>query len=88
MAQNLWLWKNKGLIGSLKAKLNQSSNLENKLIGIHCIIHREALCPKSLRMRNSMDVVSIVNILKSKGLKRLKFVLFLKQIDSKYADVI
>ena len=33
-------------------------------------------------------VVSIVYILKSKGLKHRKFVLFLKQIDSKYADVI
>jgi len=48
--------ENVGVVGLLKAKLN-SLGTTDTFSAIHCIIHQEALCGKSLKMKDVMDVV-------------------------------
>lgn len=58
---------------------------------IHCIIHQEALCGKSLRQMNAMKiVVKITNLIRggNKALSHRKFRNFLTEIDATYGDLL
>jgi len=55
---------------------------------IHCIIHREQLCIKSLGMKDVMSVVvQVVNFIRARGLKHREFRSILEDIGSEYDDI-
>lgn len=52
----------------------RSLGITHKLVKIHCIIHQETLCAKSLKFKNIMDiVVKTVNLILSRGLNHRQF---------------
>lgn len=58
---------------------------------IHCIIHQEALCGKSLRQVNAMKVaVKVTNIIRggNRSLTHRKFRDFLSEMDAAYGDLL
>lgn len=58
---------------------------------IHCIVHQEALCGKSLRQSNVMKVVvKITNIIRggNRALTHRKFRDFLAEVDATYGDLL
>lgn len=58
---------------------------------IHCIIHQEALCGKSLRQINAMKVaVKVTNIIRggNRSLTHRKFRDFLREMDAAYGDLL
>jgi hypothetical protein len=76
-----------GVIGRIKDFM-KSKNFEAP-IAIHCIIHLEVLCCKTLEMKNVMDVVvKIVNFIRSRGLHHRQFKAFLLEIEAEDRDVI
>ena len=75
--------RNNGLVGLLK-------NNDVNCVTIHCIIHQEALCSKSLQISDIMSHVSaIVNFIRAgnKAQRHGKFVHFLKDLDAAYEDM-
>ncbi|XP_075692926.1 general transcription factor II-I repeat domain-containing protein 2-like [Rhinoderma darwinii] len=59
--------ENVGVVGLLKAKRNQLS-LSSPFSAIHCILHQEALCSKSLKMKEVMDfVIRTVNFIRARA---------------------
>ncbi|KAG6926376.1 GTF2I repeat domain containing 2 [Chelydra serpentina] len=55
----------------------------------HCIIHRQVLCSKVLKFEHVMSVVvSIVNYIRSRGLKHRTFRAFLEGVDAESSDLI
>ncbi len=62
-----------GVAIRLKEKL-RSLNPNHKFCNIHCILHQEALCSKTLKMEHVMDVVlKTVNLIRAKGLNHRQF---------------
>ena len=56
---------------------------------IHCIIHQEALCAKTVQLGNVMNtVVKIVNIIPSRGLYHRQFQSLQSDVDAEYGDVL
>uniref|UniRef100_K7FWM9 SPIN-DOC-like zinc-finger domain-containing protein n=1 Tax=Pelodiscus sinensis TaxID=13735 RepID=K7FWM9_PELSI len=54
----------------------------------HCIIHQQVLCSKVLKFEHVMSVVvSIVNYIRSRGLKHRTFRVFLEGVDAKCRDL-
>lgn len=54
-----------------------------KVIQIHCIVHLQALCSKVLNFEHVMKVVvSVVNYIRSSGLKHRTFKAFLEEVDA------
>ena len=49
---------NVGVVGLVKEKLNSLEANEINFISVHCILHQEALCRKSLQMKEVMDLAS------------------------------
>ena len=47
---------NVGVVGLVKKKLNSLEANEINFISVHCILHQEALCSKSLQMKEVMDL--------------------------------
>ena len=65
---------NVGVVGLVKKKLNSLEANEINLISVHCILYQEALCSKSLQMKEVMDlVVKTVNFIRSHGLNYRQF---------------
>ncbi len=55
----------------------------------HCIIHQEALCAKTIQLRDVLeDVIKTVNVIKARGLFHKEFKEFLSELDAKYGDVV
>uniref|UniRef100_A0A674JUH9 SPIN-DOC-like zinc-finger domain-containing protein n=1 Tax=Terrapene triunguis TaxID=2587831 RepID=A0A674JUH9_9SAUR len=55
----------------------------------HCIIHQQVLCSKVLKFEHVMSVVvSIVNLIRSRGLKHRTFRAFLEGEDAECSDLI
>uniref|UniRef100_A0A8C3SKW3 SPIN-DOC-like zinc-finger domain-containing protein n=1 Tax=Chelydra serpentina TaxID=8475 RepID=A0A8C3SKW3_CHESE len=55
----------------------------------HCIIHQQVLCSKVLKFEHVMSVVvSIVNCIRSRGLKHRTFRAFLEGVDVECSDLI
>ena len=65
---------NVGVVGLVKKKLNSLEANEINFISVHCILYQEALCSKSLQMKEVMDlVVKTVNFIRSHGLNHRQF---------------
>jgi hypothetical protein len=62
-----------GVVTKLQEKIKES-NGSQKLFHIHCIIHREVLCAKILKMESVMNiVVQVVNFIKNRALNHREF---------------
>jgi len=71
-------------VALLKKHLRES-NFEQDILTVHCFIHREALCSKTLKMTHVMEVVvKCVNEIRAKGLKHRKFQTFLEEVNAQY----
>ncbi|XP_075207832.1 general transcription factor II-I repeat domain-containing protein 2-like [Anomaloglossus baeobatrachus] len=80
--------ENIGVVGLLKAKRNQLS-LSGPFSAIHCILHQEALCGKSVQLKEVMDfVVKTVNFIRARGLNHRQFTSFLSDMDTEYGDLL
>ncbi|EZA55208.1 General transcription factor II-I repeat domain-containing protein 2B, partial [Ooceraea biroi] len=75
-----------GFVGCLKSKLIAQS--KQKIYSIHCIIHQEALCAKSLKYDEVMKIViKVVNFIRTTGLNHRQFREFLSSLESDYTDI-
>lgn len=75
-----------GFVGRLKSKLIAQSKQE--IYSIHCIIHQEALCAKSLKYDEVMKIViKVVNFIRTTGLNHRQFRAFLSSLESDYTDI-
>ena len=80
--------ENVGVIGLMKNKLHSLKTGIN-FASIHCILHQEALCSKSLKMKEVMDVVvKTINFIRSRGLNHRQFTSFLADMDSEYGEIL
>ncbi|KAJ4440532.1 hypothetical protein ANN_08673, partial [Periplaneta americana] len=76
-----------GFIGRLR-KFLRSMDMPSDFLSIHCIIHREALCAKSVALNNVMSVVvNCVNFIKSSSLRNRQFKELLEELGSHYENV-
>ena len=76
---------NTGFMGRIQAKMNE---LGFCTIPIHCIIHQQSLCSKSVKLDGVMSlVVKITNTLRSKGFNHRQFKAFLEDIGCEHADI-
>ncbi|KAG6925563.1 GTF2I repeat domain containing 2 [Chelydra serpentina] len=81
--------ENVGVVGLLKTKLNSLNILGISFTSIHCILHQEALCSKSLQTKEVMDVVvKTVNFIRARGLNHRQFTSFLASTDSEYGELL
>jgi len=77
-----------GVVGLLKEKRNQLC-LSRPFTAVHCIVHQEALCAKSLQMKDVMDVVvKTVNFIRARGLNHRQFTSFLTLLDTEYGELL
>ncbi|XP_069461251.1 general transcription factor II-I repeat domain-containing protein 2-like [Ambystoma mexicanum] len=82
------------MVGSKKgviARINQEMDKHNysQPIAIHCLIHQQALCSKSLKFDSVMTiVVSCVNFIRAHALKHRQFQEFLSELNADYGDVL
>ena len=75
-----------GMTSMVYAKVQESGGEAFK---IHCIIHQEAFCAKTVQLGDVMNtVVKIVNIIRSRGLYHRQFQSFLSDVDADYGDVL
>lgn len=73
----------KGLIGRLKEKLGNQN-----VTFIHCFLHQESLCAKSVKMSHVMDaVVKATNLIRSRALNHRCFREFLRLVRNDYSDI-
>ena len=80
---------NVGVVGLAKKKLNSLEANEINFIGVHCILPEDALCSKSLQMKEVMDlVVKTVNFIRFHGLNHRQFKSFLVDMDSEYGELL
>lgn len=79
-----FIGSNTGFVGLLKQnKINVPT--------LHCIIHQEALCAKSINLKDTMaTVVKITNLIRGghRSLNHRKFLSFLEEVDSSYGDLL
>ncbi|XP_069469912.1 general transcription factor II-I repeat domain-containing protein 2-like [Ambystoma mexicanum] len=82
------------MVGSKKgviACINQEMDKHNYShpMAIHCLIHQQALCSKSLKFDSVMTiVVSCVNFIRAHALKHRQFQEFLSELNADYGDVL
>ena len=59
-----------------------------KPLVIHCILHQQALCGKYIDLSSVLDpVISIVNYIRSHGLKHRQFRDFLEEMNAEFPDL-
>jgi hypothetical protein len=76
-------------VGALVEQYQKSLGVTHQLIKIHCIIHVEALCAKSVTMQHVLDVaVKTVNIIRARGLNHRQFKEMLQQLEVEYGDLL
>ncbi|XP_014678067.1 PREDICTED: general transcription factor II-I repeat domain-containing protein 2A-like [Priapulus caudatus] len=76
----------KGIASMVCAKMRESGG---EAVKMHCIIHQEALCAKTVQLEDVMNtVVKTVNIIRARGLYHRKFQAFLSDVDAEYGDVL
>ncbi|KAK3889500.1 hypothetical protein Pcinc_006472 [Petrolisthes cinctipes] len=79
--------KENGCVALIKKDV-RNENADQDILGVHCIVHQEALCGKIMNLTHVMDVVlKCVNEIRSKGLKHRQFQAFLEEIDAEFKDV-
>ncbi|XP_055901518.1 general transcription factor II-I repeat domain-containing protein 2B-like [Biomphalaria glabrata] len=77
-----------GVVELMVQKRYQLS-LAGPFAAIHCILHQEALCGKSLQTNNVMDVVvKTVNFIRALGLNHRQFVSFLADLETEYGELL
>ena len=82
------VWRIDGVI-ALMEKAQPNAGIANTLIKTQCIIHQEALCAKSLKMQDMMNVVGKhVNFVRKQGLNYRWFQQFLLEINTEYGDLL
>ncbi|KAL4083148.1 hypothetical protein QTP88_028478 [Uroleucon formosanum] len=75
----------KGLIGQIFTNCEKEGF---KPMTLHCIIHQQALCGKTLDLSCVMDpIISTVNFIRSSALRHRQFQDFLKEIETEYPDI-
>ena len=76
----------KGMASMVCAKVKES---RGEAVRMHCIIHQEALCAKTVQLGDVMNtVVKTVNIIRARGLYHREFQAFLSDVDAEYGDVL
>ncbi|KAK3918372.1 General transcription factor II-I repeat domain-containing protein 2A [Frankliniella fusca] len=78
-----------GVVARLRLKV-KAAGAATDLIGVHCIIHREALCSKVVRLKSVMDVVTkTINFIrvKGQGLNRREFQTLMKDMEMEHTDL-
>jgi len=76
----------KGMASLVCAKVKESGG---EAVRVHCIIHQEALCAKTVQLGDVMNtVVKTVNIIRARGLYHREFQAFLSDVDAEYGDVL
>ena len=77
-----------GVVGLIVEKRNRLS-LTGPFAAIHCILHQEALCGKSLQMKDVMDVVvKTVNFIRARGLNHRQFASFVAELETEYGELL
>lgn len=77
----------KGFVALLKQEFRKQ-NIPHELLSIHCLIHQEALCKKTLKLDNVTSVVvNFVNFVRGSSLRHRQFVNFMRERGSEYSDV-
>ncbi|KAM9316753.1 general transcription factor II-I repeat domain-containing protein 2-like [Gastrophryne carolinensis] len=82
------------MVGSKKgviARINQEMDKHNYShpLAIHCLIHQQTLCSKSLKLDSVMTiVVSCVNFIRAHALNHRQFQEFLSELNADYGDVL
>lgn len=72
--------------GMACAKVRESGG---EAVKMHCIIHQEALCAKTVQLGDVMNtVVKTVNIIRAQGLYHRQFQAFLSDVDAEYGDLL
>ena len=81
--------KEKGFVALLEKERIISGSNTVKLVKVHCIIHQENLCSKSLRMKSVMEiVVKTINYIRARGLNHRQFRKLLDEMESQYGDLL
>ncbi|XP_074498629.1 general transcription factor II-I repeat domain-containing protein 2-like [Sebastes fasciatus] len=76
----------KGMASMVCAKVRESGG---EAVKMHCIIHQEALCAKTVQLGDVMNtVVKTVNIIRARGLHHREFQAFLSDVDAEYGDLL
>ena len=79
---------NKGF-SSLMVKHCQDRGFKQPIKKLHCIVHQEALCAKSAKMRSVMSVaVKVVNFVLARGFNHRQFRDLLMEADAQYGDLL
>ena len=80
---------NVGIVELVKNKLNSLETEGINFASVYYILHQDALCCKSLQMKEMMDlVVKTVNFIRSRGLNHRQLKFFLVDIDSEYGELL
>lgn len=75
-----------GMASMVCRKVRESGG---EAVKMHCIIHQEALCAKTVKVNDVMDtVVKTINLIRAKALNHRQFQTFLSEIEAEYGDVI
>ncbi|XP_069610761.1 general transcription factor II-I repeat domain-containing protein 2-like [Ranitomeya imitator] len=77
----------KGVIARIKQEMDKRNH--SHPIAIHCLIHQQALCSKSLKWDSVMKiVVSCVNFIRANALNHRQFQEFLSELNVAYENVL
>ncbi|XP_076132871.1 general transcription factor II-I repeat domain-containing protein 2A-like [Alosa pseudoharengus] len=75
-----------GMASMVCRKVRESGG---EAVKMHCIIHQEALCAKTVDVNGVMDtVVKTINLIRAKALNHRQFQTFLSEVEAEYGDVI
>ncbi|XP_042272649.1 general transcription factor II-I repeat domain-containing protein 2-like [Thunnus maccoyii] len=78
--------EHKGMASLVCAKVRESGG---EAVKMHCIIHQEALCAKTVQLGDVINtVVKTVNIIRARGLYHREFQAFLSDVDAEYGDLL
>ena len=76
-----------GLVGRIQSKV-KNLVIPREIIVIHCLIHQEHLCAKSVELSDVMTVVvQTTNFIRHNGNKRRQFKTFLEELDAEYGEL-
>uniref|UniRef100_A0A8C8SFM5 Uncharacterized protein n=1 Tax=Pelusios castaneus TaxID=367368 RepID=A0A8C8SFM5_9SAUR len=77
----------KGVVARIKQEMDKHNH--SRPIAIHCLIHQQALCCKSLKWDSVMKVVvSCVNFIRAHALNHRQFQEFLSELNVAYEDIL
>ena len=80
--------KNVGLVKLISDKI-KAEYPEHTLLPLHCVIHQENLCKTVLNIKHVIDpVVSVINLIRSRGLNHRQFRALLDDLETEHSDVL